>query len=116
MRKVYRQIRTSAQRFMALQPDSLPAPELAEALTACAAHLLARFEMEADDAYDVALAAWSERSGRATRCYVDMDVSTPWMIFIADPEAGVRHPIPLADLVKLLGPRLVKQDGEKLAG
>jgi hypothetical protein len=116
MRKVYRQVRTSAQRFMAHHPESLPAPELAELLTACAAHLLARFEMEADDAYDVALAAWSERSGRATKCYVDMDVSTPWMIFIADPEAGVRHPIPLAELVKLLGPRLVKEDGKRLVG
>lgn len=116
MRKIYRQIRTSAQRFMALHPETLQPPELAELLTACAAHLLARFEMEADDAYDVALAAWSERSGRATRCYVDMDVSTPWLIFIADPESGVRHPIPLAEIMKLLGPRLVKQDGQAAAG
>ena len=35
---------------------------------------------------------------------------------IADPESGVRHPIPLAELMKLLGPRLVKEDGKKLVG
>lgn len=115
MRPFYRQIRTAAQRFVALYPESLPPSELAELLSACATHLLDRFEMDQDDAYDCALSAWSERSGRATRCYVDLDVSTPWLIFVADPEAGVRHPIPLADLVKLMGPRLVKKDGRAAA-
>lgn len=112
----YRQVRTAAQRFVALYPETLPAAELAQLLAACAADLDRRFDIDPEDAYDIALSAWSERSGRATRCYVDLDVSTPWMIFIADPEAGVRRPIPLADLVKLLGPRLVRQDGEAKAG
>lgn len=116
MRVSYRQIRTAAQRFVALHPETLPPVQLAQLLADCAADLAARFEMESDDAYDIALSAWSERSGRATRCYVDLDVSTPWLVFVADPEAGVRHPIPLADLVKLLGPRLVKQDGQALLG
>lgn len=116
MRSPYRQVRTCAQRFVAQYPESLPAAELAQLLAACAADLDQRFDIEADDAYDIALSAWSERSGRATRCYIDLDVSTPWMIFIADPEAGVRRPIPLADLVQLLGPRLVRERGETKAG
>ncbi|WP_337186712.1 hypothetical protein [Phenylobacterium sp.] len=111
MRAAYRQVRTIAQRFLALYEPHLPPPELARALAACAAFIAERVEIDPDDAYDVALSAWSERSGRATRCYVDLDVSTPWLVFVADPEAGTRYPIPLADLVRMLGPRLVTQDG-----
>ncbi|MDZ4372609.1 MAG: hypothetical protein U1C74_14460 [Phenylobacterium sp.] len=116
MSRAYRQVRTIAQRFLAHYEPNLPPPDLAAALAACAAEISRRAEIEPDDAYDVALSAWSERSGRATRCYIDLDVSTPWLVFVADPESGARYPIPLADLVRMLGPRLVKQDGKAAGG
>lgn len=116
MRNPYEQVRTAAQRFIALYPADLPPPQLAELLGGCAAHLKARFEIENDDAYDVALSAWSERAGRQTRCTFDLDVSTPWLVFIADHQAGVRHAVPIADVLRWMGPRIVTTDGKAAIG
>ena len=117
MPKPYDQVRSCATRFLQLYRADLPPAQLAGVLSQCVDHLLDRFAMQRDDAYDVALAAWSEYAGKATGCYVDLAVSTPHLVFVADPVAGVRYPIPLADLLKFIGPRVIRtQDPAAAAG
>lgn len=116
MPRPYDQVRSCATRFLQFYRADLPPAQLAFALSRCVEHLLERFKMAQDDAYDVALAAWSEYAGKATGCYVDLAVSTPHLVFVADPAAGVRYPIPLADLLKFIGPREIPAGEEAVAG
>ncbi|MBP6876573.1 MAG: hypothetical protein KBC34_01005 [Phenylobacterium sp.] len=107
MRAPLKQIRKAAERFIETQ-DQVHAPaELPQLLHTTALHLAGRFGLTHDDAYDVALGAWSEIEGKRSRCYVDLDMSTPHLVFLVDPVAGMRRPIPVVDLVRLLGPRQV---------
>jgi isopentenyl diphosphate isomerase/L-lactate dehydrogenase-like FMN-dependent dehydrogenase len=92
-------------RQVQARPTVVPA-ELPALLAEVEAHL-ATIGIREDDARDIALAAWSEVEGRRTGAYVDLELSTPYLIFLADPITGVRWPLPTADLVRMLGPRAV---------
>lgn len=100
------QARRAAMRQVQARPTVVPA-ELPALLAEVEAHL-ATIGVREDDARDIALAAWSEVEGRRTGAYIDLEISTPWLIFLADPVTGVRWPLPAADLVRMLGPRLVE--------
>lgn len=95
----------AARAFMADQAPVQPA-ELGELLELAHVHLRQQFAWPSDSAIDAAaLAAWAQVAARETRAYVDLEASTPHLIWLVDPVAGVRHPFPAADLVRLLGPR-----------
>lgn len=102
-----KQLKKAAQRFLEQQEPACAPAELPALLAMASGHLAARFRLPMGEAYDVALAAWSEIEGQRSRCYVDLDLSTPHLIFLVDPIAGMRRPIPVVDLVRLLGPRAV---------
>lgn len=103
------QARRAALRQVQARPTVAPA-ELPALLAEVEASLVGLGVRE-DDARDISLAAWSEVEGRRTGAYVDLEISTPWLIFLADPVTGVRWPLPAADLVRMLGPRLVEPTG-----
>lgn len=100
-----KQLKKAAERFLDQQEPARAPAELPALLAMASGHLAGRFNLPMSEAYDVALAAWSEIEGRRSRCYVDLDLSTPHLIFLVDPIAGMRRPIPVVDLVRLLGPR-----------
>jgi len=100
------QARRAALRHVQASPTVAPA-ELPALLSDISARLTSLGVAE-DDARDIALAAWSEVEGRRTGAYIDLEISTPWLIFLADPVTGVRWPLPAADLVRMIGPRLVE--------
>ncbi|MFZ5871073.1 MAG: hypothetical protein ACOYXW_11180 [Actinomycetota bacterium] len=101
-----RQLRTAAERYLARRGTSVPPAGVRRLLEDAAAHLLARFPaVKPAAAAEAALAAWSDMEGRRTRCYVDLQASTPHLLFLVDPVAGARRPIPVVDLVRILGPR-----------
>lgn len=52
-----------------------------------------------------ALRAWARDEARRSRCYVDLQASSPGLIYLVDEVTGRRRPIPVADLVRILGPR-----------
>ena len=106
MRPPMKQLKKAAQRFLDLQPIASPA-ELTALLALTSAHLGQLFGVSGAEAHDIALSAWSEIEGRRSRCFVDLNLSTPHLIFLVDPIAGVRRPIPTVDLVRMLGPRQV---------
>ena len=107
MRAPIKQIRKAAERYINAQPPVAAPAALPELLHAAALDLAGRFRISHDDAYDIALSAWSEIEGKRSRCYVDLELSTPHMVWLVDPVAGVRRPIPTVDLVRMLGPREV---------
>lgn len=101
------QIRKAAGRFFAGQDLDVGPDRLQHQLDLCAEHLVQRLAVSPEAAADAALVAWSEILGRETRCFIDLDASTPHLVFLADPLTGERHAIPVIDLVRLLGPRAV---------
>ncbi len=105
MRRAHFQPHKAARRYLQAQPGAAGPNDLPELLAGAARHLVERLRIKPDDARDVALAAWSEIEGERTRCYVDLDISTAHLLFLVDPVAGVRRPIPVVDLVRILGPR-----------
>lgn len=81
-------------------------PELPELLARGAQALQKKHpSFSLDDAALMARAAWAEAEAERTKCYVDLEASTPHMIVLVDQVAGVTRRIPVADLVRLLGPR-----------
>jgi hypothetical protein len=99
-----RQIRKAALRHFDARalpagPDALPA-----ALADCAHFLMTGFGVARDDAHDIAMSAFSELSGRATGCHIDLELTTRHQVFVIDRRTGLRKCIPLIDLVRMLGP------------
>ncbi len=87
------------------QPPVQPA-QLTELLDQAHEHLQRKFPRAAPaEICAAALAAWAEVEGERTRCHVDLEASTPYLLTLVVPVAGVRRQIPVADLVRLLGPR-----------
>lgn len=109
-----KQLKKSAQRFLDLQEPAHAPADLPALLALTSAHLSERFGLATAEAHDIALAVWSEIEGARSRCYVDLDLSTPHLIFLVDPVAGLRRPIPTVDLVRMLGPRPVGNCGGAL--
>ena len=109
-----KQLKKAAQRFLDLQEPAHAPADLPALLALTSAHLCKRFGLATAEAHDVALAVWSEIEGARSRCYVDLDLSTPHLIFLVDPVAGLRRPIPTVDLVRMLGPRPVGDCGGAL--
>lgn len=86
--------------------DPAQPAELGDLLEHAHAYLEARFpRIRRADIEAAALAAWAQAEGERTRCHVDLEASTPYLLWLVDPVAGVRRPFPVADLVRLLGPR-----------
>lgn len=105
-RELLAQARRAAARLVQARASVAPA-ELRSLLADVEEHLQ-NLGVREDDARDITLASWSEVEGRRTGAYVDLDISTPYLIFLADPITGVRWPLPAADLVRMLGPREVR--------
>jgi len=94
-----------AHAFVVGQSPAQPA-ELQQLLDRTAAALKTKFpERPAAELEAIALAAWAQAEGERTKAYVDLEASTPYLLWLVDPVAGVRRPFPVADLVRLLGPR-----------
>ena len=108
-RSLRAQARRAADRLIQSRA-SVPPAELPALLSDVETRLRDQGVRE-DDSRDIALASWSEVEGRRTGAYVDLEISTPYLIFLADPVTGVRWPLPAADLVRMLGPRLVERTG-----
>lgn len=96
---------TAARRWMADAAPPAPA-ELQQLLEQATTDLRPRFRRRSEAEISAAvLAAWAEAEGKRTRCYVDLAASTPYLLVVVDPVAGARRTVPLADLVRILGPR-----------
>lgn len=107
MRPPVKQLRKAAVRFIQAEPPVHAPAQLTELLARAGAHLIGRFAIPLEDAQDIALSAWSEISGRQSHAYVDLKLSTPHLLFLVDEAAGVRRPVPVVDLLRILGPREV---------
>ena len=90
-------LRHAADRYLQAQSTVQTPAELPPRLKACAAHLAAGFGCTRAQADEAALLAWSEIAGRRTGCYVDLEASTPTLIYLVDAAAGVSRPIPVVD-------------------
>lgn len=105
------QARKAATRFlMSRLPADRPSPagrELHGLLAACADHLVDNLRLHPAEAAELSLACWADVSGRDTRCFVDLAISSPHLIWIVDPISETRRSIPIIDLVRILGPRVV---------
>lgn len=98
-------LREAARDFLREQRAVQPA-ELAELLELAHDTLQARFPRSTPAQIDAAaLAAWANAEADRANCYVDMEASTPTLLWLVDEAAGVRRPVPVADLVRMLGPR-----------
>lgn len=100
-----KQLKKAARRYIEGEPAVHAPAQLTELLARAGAHLIGRFGLPLDDAQDIAMAAWSEISGKESRCHVDLALSTPHLIFLVDQVTGTRRPVPVVDLVRILGPR-----------
>lgn len=104
MTAAVRYLQASGRARAASPPD-----DLLQVLEDCRRHLLdgpARGR-PSDEVREIVLLAWADLMRSDVRCYVDLEASSPNLIFLVDPVAGTRHAIPVLDLVKLLGPRVV---------
>ncbi len=101
-------IRKAAHRWFVAAGAHVQPEQVNTALSGCAEHLREAFQLSPVDADDIALSAWSELEGQRTACYIDLELSTPFLVFVVDPVAKVRHPFPLVDLVQMIGPRVVR--------
>lgn len=107
VRPPLKQIRTAAARFLATQPRALAPAQLTELLALCGADLIRRFTLPLEDAQDIAMTAWAELAGKESRCRFDLALSTPHLVFLVDELTGQRRPVPVVDLLRILGPREV---------
>ena len=57
-------------------------------------------------AEDAAIRAFGEHESRGQRCYVDLDRSTAYAVFVADPTTGMRRVFTVADLVAMIPERI----------
>lgn len=95
----------AARAFLESQPAAQPA-ELQDLLDHAHVHLRRQFSGPSDAQIQATvLAAWASVEGERSRAYVDLEASTPHLLMLVDTVAGVRRPIPVADLVRILGPR-----------
>lgn len=100
-----RRLKKAADRWFARQARAVAPGELRQLLGIASDYLQAAFGASKAAADEAALLAWSELEGRRSRCHVDLQVSTPHLVFVVDPVAGTRRPVPVVDLVRILGPR-----------
>jgi hypothetical protein len=100
------QIRDAARRFLVFHGANVREREIDALLEQCGQHLVQEMKVQESEAYDIALSCWSEIEGAKSRCFIDLELSTPYLVFVVDPVAGTRHPFPVVDLIKMLGPRL----------
>jgi hypothetical protein len=103
------QLRKAATRFLEAEPPIASPEELPQLLGRCAVHLVtvAGGGLDGAEAREIATVAWADITGRESRVFVDLDTSTPHIIFLKDGLTGRRRAIPVIDLVRWLGPRVV---------
>jgi len=68
----------------------------------CADHISDTFDVSGDRAEDVALRAFGEFECKGERCYIDIDRSTAFGVFVHDPVTGIRRYFTVGDLVAML--------------
>lgn len=107
MRPPATQLRKAATRFLEGQPPISHPHELTDLISRCAVHLVGVGRLDGAEARDLAVAAWAEISAREARCFVDLELSSPHLIYLMDGVTGRRRAIPVIDLVRWLGPRQV---------
>lgn len=98
----HKQMKTAAIRFLQGQPRAESPLDLPVILGRCQLELMSRFKMPGEDAYRLAVAAWSEVEGRRTGFHIALEISTPWLIFVVDPFTDQVRPVPIVDLVDAL--------------
>lgn len=103
------QLRKAATRFLEAEPSITSPDDLPGLISRCAVHVVdvAGGGLDCAEAREVALTAWAELTGRESRVFVDLDTTTPHIIFLKDGLTGRRRAIPVIDLVRWLGPREV---------
>lgn len=106
------QAEKAAERFLVSQGatshDALDPERTLEVLALCADHLQRACFLAPFEARDQALRSWCELVGRQAQAVIDLEASTPFMIVVVDTLAGgTRRAIPVVDLLRLLGPRVV---------
>lgn len=102
------QLRKAAARFLEAEPPVASPEELPGLISRCAVHLVGLAAgLDGAQARELALIAWADITGRESRCFVDLETTTPHIIFLKDGLTGRRRAIPVIDLVRWLGPRAV---------
>lgn len=103
------QLQRAATRFIEAEPQASDTAGLPQLLSRCAVHLVgvSGGDLDGADARAIALRAWAEVSGRESRCFVDLALSTPHLIYLRDGLTGRTRAIPVIDLVRWIGPRQV---------
>ena len=99
-------LKAAARAFLPARA-TVPPAELAELLDKTAAHLERCHQAGPVGAREAAIAAWSEAAAAECLAHVDLAASTPQLLVLVDGVTGQRRLFPVADLVRLLGPRSV---------
>lgn len=68
----------------------------------CTDHVSDIYNLPAARAEDVALRAFGEFESKGQRCYVDLDRSTAYGVFVHDPVTGIRRYFTVGDLVDMV--------------
>lgn len=100
-------LRTTARTWLTERPPATPA-ELPALLAQAERFVAERHRghyIPPRDLKNAVLLAWARLDGEASRCHVDLAQSTPHLIVLVDPVAGVSRQIPVSDLIRFLGPR-----------
>lgn len=97
-----RHLHESALCFYARHQGEHLAPDRKRLIERCAEHLSDTFDASMRAAEDTALRAWGEIESRGQRCYIDLDRSTSYAVFVQDPDTGVRKVFTVNDLVALM--------------
>lgn len=98
----HKQLMKAAIRFLQVQPAGLRRQDMPNLVADCQAEMVRRFRLPAQEAYYLALAAWSEIEGRGAGFTFAIELSTPWLVFITDPAADLHRPVPIADMLEYL--------------
>jgi hypothetical protein len=100
------QLKNHAAAFLKSCPPAQPA-QLRALLEKTAEHLrLAYVGISQTAAHQAAVRAWSEIAAAQARVYVDLEASTPQLLVLVDEVSKTRRLFPVADLVRILGPRV----------
>jgi len=106
----------AARQFM-LERDPVAPDRLPALLDLACATLLQRFpRSDVDELAEVVMRTWSEVEGERTDAFFDLASSSRHLIWVVDPIGGVRRPVPVTDLLRILGPRVAGDGPAAAAG
>lgn len=103
---VSKRLKQTAREYLLAERHE-PAPaELPGLLRRTRDHVRGREVCAEAAAGRAAIEAWSEMAAEKSRCYVDLEASTPQLLVLVDETTKTRRYFPAVDLVKILGPRI----------